>query len=54
MSVLFGAPRVTRQDTRPADLESMTKTQLAAMCDERGIDVPKGATKAKLIELLRG
>lgn len=36
------------------DLSKLTNAQLAELCGERGIKVPKKATKATLIELLEG
>ena len=36
------------------DLTSLTNAQLAAMCEERGIEVPRRATKAQLLALLEG
>jgi len=41
-------------DEPTTDYESMTKTQLTELAKERGIVVPKGATKGAIIELLRG
>ena len=34
------------------DLGKLTVAQLRAICDERGIDVPKRASKPKLLEAL--
>lgn len=50
MSVFQGAVRVTRGDG--PDLASMTKAQLQELAVSRGVEVPKSATKARLIELL--
>ena len=51
MSVFQGAVRLTDQ---PTDLTKMTKAQLTALAAERGVEVPKGATKETLIGLLGG
>lgn len=45
-------PQVDEEPT--TDYESMTKAQLTELAKERGIAVPKGATKGAIIELLRG
>ena len=37
---------------RPVDLAALTVAQLRELCAERGIEAPRRATKAKLIELL--
>lgn len=34
------------------DLAALTVAQLRSLCEERGIDYPKKATKAQLVELL--
>ena len=34
------------------DLTALTVAAFRAMCDERGVEAPKRATKAQLIELL--
>ncbi len=60
MSIFQGAERVSapapmRETASVAvtpDLTSLTNAQLAALCDERGIDVPRKATKAQLLALL--
>ena len=61
MSIFQGAARLTSapvpvRETAPEaetpDLTSLTNAQLAAMCADRGIEVPKRATKAQLIALL--
>jgi hypothetical protein len=36
------------------DLNAMTKAELQAMADDRGVDVPSGATKADLVAALGG
>lgn len=55
MTVFAGAPRVTPAvDEDAPDYASMTKAELTTLAKERGIDVPKSATKAQLVELLRG
>lgn len=35
-------------------LKDFTNTELKALCKERGLEVPKAANKAKLLELLEG
>lgn len=35
-------------------LKDFTNTELKALCEERGLEVPKAANKAKLLELLEG
>lgn len=40
------------QDAGPEDLAALTVTQLRELCDVRGIEVPKKATKAQLVALL--
>lgn len=34
--------------------KDFTNTELKALCEERGLEVPKAANKAKLLELLEG
>ena len=54
------APALLADGWRPApkpmdeavDLSSLTVAALRALCEERGIDAPKCATKAQLIALL--
>jgi|OM-RGC.v1.027431146 Rho termination factor, N-terminal domain. len=43
-------------DTEPdaADLSSLTKAELHAMAEERGLKVPKKATKSDIIDALNG
>lgn len=36
------------------DLSALTVARLRELCDERGIDAPKRATKTQLIALLEG
>lgn len=36
------------------DLSTLTVARLRELCDERGIDAPKRATKTQLIALLEG
>lgn len=45
------APAHDAERLKP-DYASMTKAELVTSCEERGIEVPKRATKAKLVELL--
>lgn len=35
-----------------SDLSALTVAELKALCDERGVDYPKKATKAQLLALL--
>ena len=35
-----------------SEMEELTKAELIAMCEERGIEVPKKPRKAELIELI--
>ena len=39
-------------DEKVGDLSGLTNKQLQELCEKRGIEVPKKATKAQLIELL--
>ena len=41
-------------ETSAKDYSSLTKAELQALCDERGITYAKNASKAKLIGLLGG
>ena len=41
-------------DQEPVNLSALTVAQLRELCDERGIEAPKRATKAQLLELLEG
>lgn len=41
-----------QQDPEPIDLTALTVAQLRELCEERGIDAPKKATKAQLVALL--
>lgn len=36
------------------ELEQLTKAELKAMAEERGLDVPSGSTKQDIIDLLTG
>ena len=36
----------------PAQLEEMTKEQLKQLADDMGVDLPRGATKALIVERL--
>ena len=47
--VLDGDRPVAKQ---PVDLAALTVAALRALCDERGIEAPRRATKAQLIDLL--
>jgi hypothetical protein len=40
------------EQPKPIDLSGMTVAQLRALCGELGIDAPKRATKAQLVQLL--
>ena len=60
MTVFAGAERAAGA-TAPAapspgraavDISALTVAQLKALCDERGIDYQKKATKAQLLKLL--
>lgn len=45
----------SKDDPEPTqDLTALTVAQLRELCDERGIEAPKRATKAQLLELLEG
>lgn len=41
-------------EPEPVDLSALTVATLRALCEERGIEAPKRATKAALVELLGG
>lgn len=41
-------------ETKQDDLSELTVAELKELCNERGIEVPKRAKKAQLIELLEG
>jgi len=44
-----------KADPEPTqDLSALTVARLRELCDERGIEAPKRATKAQLLELLEG
>ena len=59
-ALVAGAPKefekVSVESTEKADrtLKDFTNTELKALCEERGLEVPKAANKAKLLELLEG
>lgn len=36
------------------ELDGMTATELRALAESRGIEVPKGARKTQIVQLLRG
>lgn len=48
--------KVAVESTEKAErrLKDFTNTELKALCEERGLEVPKAANKAKLLELLEG
>jgi hypothetical protein len=41
-------------EPEPVNLSALTVATLRALCGERGIEAPKRATKAQLLELLEG
>ena len=47
-------PQEAPTEAPSTDYSGKTKAQLVELCHEREIDVPKNATKAILIDLLRG
>lgn len=51
MTVFAGVAPLPKQNVGKA-LEDMTVAELRALCEERGIDAPKRAKKAELLELL--
>lgn len=53
MTVFQGAARTEgRRLPLPSDLSALTVATLREMCEDRGIDAPKKATKAQLVALL--
>lgn len=42
----------TTQELHETDLSALTVAQLKSLCADRGIDVPRRATKAQIIALL--
>lgn len=60
MSVFQGAERIAAPAPAPApapeaktpDLSQLTNSQLVEICEGRGIEVPRKATKAQLVALL--
>lgn len=44
------------EDKKPEqpDYSKLTVVQLKGLCDERGLDVPKGAKKADIVAILEG
>jgi len=55
MTVFIGAVRAPEPHVElapPEDLSALTVARLRELCDERGIEAPRRATKAQLIELL--
>lgn len=53
-SALPGYITVMEQEEPQPDYSKMTVKQLGELLEERGIEIPKGARKAQLIELLGG
>ena len=47
-----GWTRAEAPEPEPVDLTVLTVSTLRALCDERGIDAPRRATKTQLVELL--
>lgn len=45
---------ITRSAKKADDLSKLTVAQLNKLAEERGIEVPKGAKKAELLEILEG
>ena len=45
---------VAEETPETVDFSALTVATLRALCEERGIEAPKRATKAQLIELLGG
>lgn len=45
---------VSGTEAQTKDLSSMTKAELQAEADRRGVEIPSGATKAEMVEALGG
>ena len=52
MTILQGAERISNDEPQAVDLSALTNAELRAICEERGIEVPRRATKAQLLGLL--
>lgn len=48
------AVAVNKDSGAEKTLKDFTNTELKALCEERGLEIPKAANKAKLLELLEG
>lgn len=57
MTVFIGASRIPAApagQTPRDDLSALTVARLRELCEERGIEAPRRATKAQLVALLEG
>lgn len=54
VSVAVVVNATTSAEKADRTLKDFTNTELKALCEERGLEVPKAANKAKLLELLEG
>lgn len=54
VSVAVVVNSTTSAEKAEKTLKDFTNTELKALCEERGLEVPKAANKAKLLELLEG